>query len=126
MVRSVPSEFERRVLNRWTEADEVLATRDDVLACVGHSGDLEFDSRRPYVVALDVGLVNDRCVAIVAHSAKRDGKRHFGGSGRTGSAGKKLFRVRAAPGCFTVTVTRAISRGFEWDGRTPRNGFCRR
>ena len=57
---------------------------------------------------------------------KRDGKRHFGGSGRTGSAGKKLFRVRAAPGCFTVTVTRAISRGFEWDGRTPRNRFCRR
>jgi hypothetical protein len=56
---------------------------------------------------------------------KRDGKRHFAGSGRTGPAGKKLFRVRAARGCFTVTVTRATSAGFQWDGRTPRNRFCR-
>ena len=67
--------------------------------------------------------VSSTAVRIVV---KRDGKRHFAGSGRTGPAGKKLFRVRAARGCFTVTVTRATSHGFEWDGRTPRNRYCRR
>ena len=67
--------------------------------------------------------VSSTAVRIVV---KRDGKRHFAGSGRTGPAGKALFRVRAAPGCFTVSVTRATSPGFEWDGRTPRNRFCRR
>ena len=67
--------------------------------------------------------VSSTAVRIVV---KRDGKRHFAGSGRTGPAGKKLFRVRGARGCFTVSVTRATAQGFVWDGRTPRNRVCRR
>lgn len=56
---------------------------------------------------------------------KRDGRRYVVGRGKTGSAGKTSFRAPNARGCFVVTVTRASSAGFRWDGRTPRNRFCR-
>jgi hypothetical protein len=44
---------------------------------------------------------------------------------RTGPAGKALVRVKAAQGCVDMTVTKATAQGFTWDGRTPRNSFCR-
>jgi hypothetical protein len=67
----------------------------------------------------------------VAHATvrivvKRDGRRHFSARARTGVSGQALVRVPAGSGCFTVVVTRAVAQGFTWDGRTPRNRFCRR
>ena len=44
----------------------------------------------------------------------------------TGAAGKGRVLVRSQPGCYAVSVTRALAPGFTWDGRTPRNRFCRR
>ena len=44
----------------------------------------------------------------------------------TGAAGKARVLVPFRPGCYTVTVTRAVAEGFVWNGRTPRNRFCRR
>jgi hypothetical protein len=44
---------------------------------------------------------------------------------RTGPAGKAFIRVKAGPGCVAVTVTKATAQGFTWDGRTPRNRYCR-
>jgi phage terminase large subunit-like protein len=67
----LPSEFERRHMNRWTESEDRLTTLDDVRACVGHSGDLEPMARHRYVVSLDIGLVNDRTAAVVAHGEDR-------------------------------------------------------
>jgi hypothetical protein len=55
-----------------------------------------------------------------------DGKRHARAQGRTGAAGKTLLRVPIARGCFTVAITRAAAPGFTWNGKTPRNRFCRR
>jgi hypothetical protein len=55
-----------------------------------------------------------------------DGRRHAVAQGRTGSGGKTLLRAPLARGCFTVAITRATAQGFTWDGRTPRNRFCRR
>jgi phage terminase large subunit-like protein len=69
--RLMPSQFARLFLNEWTASEDRLTTRDDVLACVGHSGDLEPSSRHRYVITLDIGLVHDRTVACVAH---RDGR----------------------------------------------------
>ena len=54
------------------------------------------------------------------------GKRHAVAQGRTGSGGKTMLRAPLGRGCFTVTITRATAPGFRWDGRTPRNRFCRR
>jgi hypothetical protein len=68
--RLLPSVYTRLFENIWCEGEDVLATRDDVLACVGHDGDLP-PARRRYTAALDVGLVNDRCVAVVAHAEDR-------------------------------------------------------
>lgn len=64
--------------------------------------------------------------ARVAVLVKRDGKRHALVRATTGPAGKVVAVVPAATGCFTVEVTRATAQGFRWDGRTPRNRFCRR
>ncbi|GIU95492.1 MAG: hypothetical protein KatS3mg012_1949 [Gaiellaceae bacterium] len=64
--------------------------------------------------------------ARVAVLVKRDGKRHALVRATTGPAGKAIALVPAATGCFTVEVTRARAQGFRWDGRTPRNRFCRR
>jgi len=44
----------------------------------------------------------------------------------TGAAGKARLFVPRGDGCYTVSVTRAVSQGFTWDGRTARNRFCRR
>jgi hypothetical protein len=44
----------------------------------------------------------------------------------TGAAGKARLFVPRGDGCYTVSVTRAVAQGFIWDGRTPRNRFCRR
>ena len=43
----------------------------------------------------------------------------------TGAAGKARLLVPAGSGCYTVTVTRVLAAGFSWNGRTPRNRFCR-
>jgi hypothetical protein len=44
----------------------------------------------------------------------------------TGAAGKARVLVRARLGCYSISVTRAVAEGFTWNGKTPRNRFCRR
>jgi hypothetical protein len=44
----------------------------------------------------------------------------------TGAAGKGRVLVPPRPGCHTISVTRAVAQGFVWNGKTPRNRFCRR
>ena len=44
----------------------------------------------------------------------------------TGAAGKARFRLPSRQGCYMIVVTHATAQGFTWDGRTPRNRFCRR
>lgn len=58
-------------------------------------------------------------------AVRLDGKRVSRAHVRTGPAGKAFTRVQAAQGCVAVTVTKAAAQGFTWDGRTPRNRFCR-
>ena len=43
----------------------------------------------------------------------------------TGAAGKGRAPRPAGAGCYTVSVTRAVAQGFIWNGKTPRNRFCR-
>jgi phage terminase large subunit-like protein len=68
----LPSQHARRHLNRWVAGEDRLTSLDDVRACIGHDGDLEYDRTDRYVVSLDVGLVNDRSVAVVAHAEQRE------------------------------------------------------
>lgn len=71
-------------------------------------------ARRP-VSATSVGVV-----------VRLDDARYFTGRARTGAGGKVGFRMPIGSGCFTVTVTRASAQGFAWNGKSPRNRFCRR
>ena len=71
-------------------------------------------ARRP-VSATSVGIV-----------VRLNDARYFTGRARTGAAGKVGFRMPIGSGCFTVTVTRASAPGFAWNGKSPRNRFCRR
>lgn len=48
------------------------------------------------------------------------------GAGTTGTDGKVLFKLNAAPsGTYTTTVTNVSANGLEWDGITPDNSFTK-
>ena len=82
-------------------------------------------SLRIVVTAVD-GAKRPVSAASVRAVVKLGGKRHALAHGRTGSGGKTMLRAPLGRGCFTVAITRATAAGFSWDGRTPRNRFCRR
>jgi len=82
-------------------------------------------SLRIVVTAVD-GARRSVSAASVRAVVKLGGKRHAQAHGRTGSGGKTMLRAPLGRGCFTVAITRATAQGFTWDGRTPRNRFCRR
>jgi hypothetical protein len=80
-------------------------------------------------------LVNVRAVdaagqsvsrALISVLVRRDGRRHFSARAVTGAGGRTFHRIPAPRGgCFTTTIRRVTAAGFTWDGRTPRNRFCR-
>jgi hypothetical protein len=65
--------------------------------------------------------------AVVTGFVSRDGRRYYSRRAITGAGGRIVYRVPARRGgCFTTTIRRVSAAGFTWDGRTPRNRFCRR
>jgi hypothetical protein len=58
--------------------------------------------------------------------ARLDDRRLSRARTMTGAAGKVRVLVPSRPGCYTISVTRAVAQGFVWNGKTPRNRFCRR
>jgi hypothetical protein len=64
---------------------------------------------------------------VVAALVRRDGRRYASLRGKTGAAGRTVYRmpVPRAGGCLSTTIRRASAAGFKWSGRTPRNRFCR-
>jgi phage terminase large subunit-like protein len=69
-----PAQFGQLVECQWVESDEVLASAEDVLACVGHQA-LEPEPRVRYCLALDVGTRLDLTALVVTHSASVGGVR---------------------------------------------------
>lgn len=67
------AEFDRQVLNRWTELDTVATTREAVEACRRESGALEPVSGRYYVHGVDLSMTNDYTVVATCHREDRDG-----------------------------------------------------
>jgi hypothetical protein len=61
------SQFERRHLNRWGDGEDRLAPVEALRACVTLDGPLTPMPGVEYVVAVDLGLKNDRTVMVVAH-----------------------------------------------------------
>lgn len=66
------TDYQRLVLGQWVEGEGRLTTLDDVRACIGHEGPLPFEQGQRYVMALDIGLVNDRTVLTVTHAERFD------------------------------------------------------
>jgi hypothetical protein len=65
--------------------------------------------------------------AAVYLALRRDGRSYLTKRAVTGPAGRTTFRVPArGGGCFTSAIRRVSAAGFAWNGRTPRNRFCRR
>lgn len=67
-----PSEFERLHLNRWVDAEDRLASREDIEACATLPGPLPWAPGRRYVVTVDLATTNDNAVAVVMH--REDGR----------------------------------------------------
>jgi hypothetical protein len=64
--------------------------------------------------------------AVISVVVRRNGRSHFSARAATGAAGRTVYRVRARRGgCFTTVIRRVSAAGFAWDGRTPRNRYCR-
>jgi hypothetical protein len=62
-----PTEFRRFLLCEWAEANDSLATADDVAACVGAYRVLEPQRGIRYTMALDVGTRRDSTVLAIGH-----------------------------------------------------------
>lgn len=68
----LPSEFDRRWLNRWTAGEDRLTNPEDLRACVTLLGPQSYREGTTYVMTVDLGITNDRTVVTVMH---RDGQR---------------------------------------------------
>jgi hypothetical protein len=114
-----------------TLANQTVSTSVGVTVTPGRLevGSIRYERRNRalYVTATAVDVSGKPISrALVAVLVKRDGRRFYTARGATGPAGKTVFRVSAAAGrCFTTTVRRVSAAGFAWDGRTPRNRYCR-
>lgn len=64
------SEFERLHLNRWTAAEDRLASPEDLAACTTLPGPLPPRPGVRYICTLDIGVVNDRTAVAVMHSER--------------------------------------------------------
>jgi len=63
---------------------------------------------------------------VVSVLVRRNGRNYFSARAATGAAGRTVYRMpRGRGGCFTTAIRRVSAAGFIWDGRTPRNRFCR-
>ncbi len=66
------SSYRRLHLNQWTSAEDRLTSLDALRECVTLDGPLRPEHGRDYVVAVDIGLKNDRTVAAVCHAEPID------------------------------------------------------
>ena len=64
------SVYRRLHLNEWCASEDRLTNLDDVRACVTLDGPLGAAPGHQYVLALDLGVRNDRTVAAVMHSER--------------------------------------------------------
>ena len=65
-------------------------------------------------------------LAVVSVLVRRDGRDYFSARAATAAAGRTVYRVPAQRGgCFTTTIRTVSAAGFAWNGRTPRNRFCK-
>lgn len=64
------SEFDRDHLNIWTVGEDRLVTAEDLAAAAVLDGPLEPTPNCKYMIAVDLGLVNDRTICVVAHAER--------------------------------------------------------
>lgn len=102
--------FTRLHEGRWVGADDRLTSIDALRACVTLDGPLPPDPRHDYVIALDIGLKNDRTVAAVCHMETLSGARRALGAHRPPS---ERERVLSAMGALDLRPS-----GFEVDERS--------
>ncbi len=70
--RLFPSTFARLWLNEWAEADDAIASADDVVAACVLQGPNAPEPGTRYIATLDLGTRNDRTVAVIAHAKRED------------------------------------------------------
>lgn len=62
------SEFRRLILNEWVQAEDALATLEDIRACVRLERQRKPEAAGQFVIGLDLATVKDNAVAAVAHA----------------------------------------------------------
>lgn len=70
------SAFARLHLNRWSASEDRLVSHEDLRRAVRLDGPLGYVPGNRYVLGLDIGVTNDRCVLAVVHAeSEPDGRR---------------------------------------------------
>ncbi len=69
-LRLMPSVFARLWMNTWSVADDAIADQIDVDAAFGLAEPLEPQQGVRYILTVDLGVKNDRTVAVIAHKAR--------------------------------------------------------
>ena len=70
------SAFSRLHLNQWAASEDRLVSHEDLRRAVRLDGPQGYVPGHRYVIGLDVGITNDRCVAAVCHAeTEPDGRR---------------------------------------------------
>lgn len=70
------SVFARLHLNAWSASEDRLVSHEDLRRAVRLDGPLGYVPGHRYVLGLDIGVTNDRCVLAVCHAeSERDGRR---------------------------------------------------
>ncbi len=118
-----PSQYARLHLNIWTEAEDSLATRDDVLACATLDGPQHYDSAHRYVLAVDLGVRRDRSVLVVAHgepaAVRWEGAQRVDDGLRVVVDRKLMWRPGRLRAVDLGEVEQAIVQAWESYGRPP-------
>jgi hypothetical protein len=66
------SAYRRLHMNEWVEADDRLASLEEVRACVTHTAPLRPVRHMSYIVGVDMGITNDRAAVALCHLESRD------------------------------------------------------
>jgi hypothetical protein len=128
----------RRTLGKGTLTAAVVTDTGTLAAAAGvrvtpgrlRIGSIRYRTRKRTLLvtvsALDAAG-NPVSRALISALVNRDGRRYFSARAATGTAGLTRYRmpVPKRGGCLSTTIRGVSAAGFAWDGRTPRNRFCR-
>ena len=91
-----------------------------VTAKVAHVQSIAYSRSGGYLYVTVTAVPN----ATIGLRILRSGTTYANGTATTSSSGTVTVRVSAPKGCYSTTITSLTAPGYQWDSKTPSNGYC--